>query len=291
MRKKSEGRVHWWVAIVVIVLAAGLAWYFWGAKKVFKEEEGVKTESAEATGKEEAPAAGKEALDEKPSAVTQPMPTETKEKPVDECALIEKDVRDYFAYLDTRSYIQHLNEGTDTYEYFKRMIKRLSARTPIPAGEGIDSAIMTKNVLHFYRVLDKVDIRLLKDILANEGESLEMTLDLFYKWLMLGDRCPDPEGVRPSLEVLYHYAGFFVNSIGGRAYLLRRPLALRLLFSYYSLLTVHEADKRKINSYGIDVFPLIAPLAKEIGIYPSFYFKGEYLQRLREVERYYLQKR
>ncbi|MBU2499199.1 MAG: hypothetical protein KKE57_09880 [Proteobacteria bacterium] len=290
MRKKGKGRIRWWVTILLVVAAAILAWYFLGADKIFKKEE-VKTERAEATKKEEAPAVEKEALVEKPPVVTQAIPETKRLEPKEECALIEKDVRDFFAYLNTRSYIQHLNEGTDTYDHFKRLIRRLSARTPIPAGEGIDAALMTKNVFHFYRVLDKVDIRLLKEIITNEGETLELTLELFYKWLMLGGQCPDPEGVRPSLEVLYHYAGFFLNTIGGRTCLLRRPLALRLLFSYYSLLTVHEADKRKRNSYGIDVFPLIAPLAKEISIYPDFHFKGEYLLRLNEIDRYYLQKR
>ncbi|MCJ7594637.1 MAG: hypothetical protein MUO52_07710 [Desulfobacterales bacterium] len=285
MRRKGKRRIIWWLAVLLIVAAAILAWYFLGAEKVRETTEEVKKERAEGPRKEEAPAL------EKAPGVTQEIPEAKRPEPRDECALTEKDVREFFAYLNTKSYSQHLDEGTDTYDHFNRLIKRLSAKTPIPAGEGIDTALMVKNVFHFYRVLDKIDIRLLKEIIANEVETLELTLELFYKWLMLGDRCPDPEGVRPSQEVIYHYAGFFLNTIGGRAYLLRRPLRLRLLFSYYSLLIVHEADRTKKNSYGIDIFPLIAPLAKEISISPDFHFRDDYLLRLNQIDKYYLQKR
>jgi hypothetical protein len=108
---------------------------------------------------------------------------------------------------------------------------------------------------------------------------------------MLGDRCPDPEEVRPSLDVLYYYAGFFLNTIGGRAYLFRRALGVRLLCSYYSLLIVHEADKQGKNSYGIDIFPFIAPLGKEILLYPNFHFTNDYILKLNELEKYYIQRR
>jgi len=118
-----------------------------------------------------------------------------------------------------------------------------------------------------------------------------MNLELFYKCLMLGDRCPDREQIRPPLDVLYKYAGFFLNTIGGRAYLFRRPMGVRLLISYYCLLIIHEADKRGKNSYGIDIVPEIVPLAKEISIFPDFMFQSEYLHRLTKLQNYYLAKR
>jgi hypothetical protein len=91
--------------------------------------------------------------------------------------------------------------------------------------------------------------------------------------------------------VLYHYAGFFLNTIGGRSYLFRRPLGLRLLCSYYSLLILQEADKQGRNSYGIDALPFIAPLAREIALYPDFRFKQTYLKNLEEMEKDYVKKR
>ena len=290
MKRKAKRRIAWWLALLVIVAAVILMWYFLGAEKVRQTTEGTKRPGAEGPGKGVSQAE-KEIPVERPLVVTQEIPEAKRPRPKEDCARIEKDVQDFFAYLDTKGYIQHLEEGTNTYEHFKRLIKRLSAKPPIPAGEGIDPALMTKNVFHFYRVLDRVDIRLVKEIIANEAETLELNLELFYKWLTLGDRCPDPEGIKPPPEVMYDYAGFFLNTIGGRAYLLRRPLGLRLLLSYYSLLIVHEADKRKMNTYGIDIFPMIAPLAREISIYPDFHFRDDYLFRLNQIDTYYLQKR
>nr|NIR13583.1 hypothetical protein [Desulfobacterales bacterium] len=179
----------------------------------------------------------------------------------------------------------------DSYERFKGVMMKLSSEPPVPAGENMDTLIMTRNIYHFYRLLENEDIRLIREIMRNEADSLELNLDIFYKWLMLGDQCPDPEKTRPSLEVLYQYAGFFLNTIGGRAYLYRRPLNVRLLISYYSLLIVHEADKKGKNSYGIDVFPEITPLAREISLYPDFHFQNEYILQLTQLQNYYLKKR
>lgn len=291
MKRKDRGRLKWWVAILLIVAAAILGGYFLGAQKIFKKKHEVKIERPETTKKEEVSAVEGKTPVGKPPVVSQEIPQTRHLERKDECSLVETDVQEFFKYLNRRSYVQHLEANTDIYETFKRVIKKMSAKLPIPAGEGIDSALIAKNVFHLYRVLDRVDIRLIKEIIDNEGDTLELSLDLFYRWLMLGDRCPDPEGVRPSLEVLYHYAGFFLNTVGGRAYLFRRPLGLRLLLSYYSLLIVHEADKRGKNSYGIDIYPLIGPLTKEISIYPDFRYKDEYLQRLNELDKYYLEKR
>jgi hypothetical protein len=120
---------------------------------------------------------------------------------------------------------------------------------------------------------------------------MEISLEMFYRWLTLGERCPDPENIRPSMTTLYQYAGFFINTTGGRAYLFRRPSGLRLLVSYYSVLIIHEADKKGRNNCGIDIFPLIEPLKNEIRYYPDFQFQEEYIGQIEEIEEYYRKKR
>ena len=120
---------------------------------------------------------------------------------------------------------------------------------------------------------------------------MEINLEIFYRWAMAGDRCPDNLGLRPPFEVLYKYAGFLLNTIGGRAYLLRRSPPLRLVLTYYCLLIVHEADKRGKNNYGIDPFPFLLLLREEISHYPDLEFQSEYLQTLERIEAYYLQRR
>jgi hypothetical protein len=298
MRRKESGRLKWVVIILVFLGAAILAGYLVGKETLREKPEGAVSQQ-EAVKEPGPPPVKTEVPEEKKPVVTEKMqkeipPPVEKEKPLEpeaQCVQVEGEVLDFFRYLDTKPYIQHIENGANTYDHFKGLIRRLCSRPPIPAGEAIDEGLITKNVFHFYRVLNKKDIRLTKEVLTNEAGTLEMNLDLFYRWLMLGDRCPDPEHVRPSLDVLYHYAGFFLNTIGGRSYLFRRALGLRLLCSYYSLLIVHEADKQGKNSYGIDIFPFIAPLGKEILLYPNFHFKNDYIHKLNELEKYYLQRR
>lgn len=288
MKRTNKGRLWWWISILVIAVAGILAGYFLGIEQGRKESEKPPVEKAPPPKKQEPP-------DQAPVAKGPVVMPDTNElKPPDEktyCERLDQEIQEYFRYLNGKGYVRHLGEGLDTYAQFKAILRKLSGRLPIPAGEGIDSSIINDNIFLFFRALDKNDFRLIRDILKNEGDSLEAALDLFYRWSTSGARCPDPEGIRPSQGVLYHYAGFFVNTIGGRAYLFRRPLGLRLLCTYYSLQILQEADKQGKNSYGIDVLPFIAPLAKEIALYPDFRFKQTYLKNLEEMEKEYLRKR
>jgi hypothetical protein len=288
MKRTNKDRLWWWISFIVIAVAGVLAGYFTGIEQGLKE--------AEKPSVEKAPPPKKQVLLEEAPVAKGPIviPDAKELKPPDEkthCERMDQDIREYFRYLNGKGYVRHLGEGLDTHTQFKIMIRKLSAKLPIPAGEGIDSSIINENIFLLFRVLDKNDFRLIRDILKNEGDSLEPTLDTLFRWATSGARCPDPEGVRPSEAMLYHYAGFFLNTIGGRSYLYRRSMGLRLLGTYYSLQIVQEADKQGRNSYGIDVLPFIAPLAREIALYPDFRFKQAYLKNLAEMEKEYLRKR
>jgi hypothetical protein len=288
MKRKTKQRLWSRISIVVIGVAAGLAGYFLGFEQSHQEGDKKLSEKE----RESAYQGQKQAQKSYQGPIYASEIKQSKSMdPQEYCAKIENDIMDFFKYLDNKNYIQHLNERMDTYAEFKRILKKLSSNLPIPAGEGIDSTVMTKNIFHIFRILSKTDIRLVKEITLNESETMELNLEMFYDWLRLGNQCPDPDEMKPSLDVLYQYAGFFLNTIGGRAYLSRRTMALRMLLSYYSLLIVHDADTRGRNTYGIDIFPYIAPLSAEMAISPDLKLKKEYIQKLNQMEGYYLQKR
>jgi len=207
------------------------------------------------------------------------------------CGLIDEYVADFFSYLDTRKYIKRLDLQTDTYSYFKRIIKALSARPPEPGGEGLTPTLMVKNIFFFSRALDRRDLRFFKEVVKNERDTLEINMEMFYRWAMLERLCPGSGGTRIPFDVLYRYAGFLLNTTGGRAYLFRRSISLRLLLTYYSLLVVYQADRSGRNSYGINIFPHINPLREEISHYPDFQFQDQYMDALTRIEDYYLRKR
>jgi hypothetical protein len=207
------------------------------------------------------------------------------------CSQVEESVADFFAYLDKKGYGKSRSSDLDACGRFKRILKRLEALPPVPAGEGSDPRVIIRNLYHFFRVLNRDDLGLIKEVTAGEFDTLDANLELFYRWLTLGDRCPDPEGLRPSLRVMYRYAGFFLNTTGGRAYLFRRSPVLRILVEYYSVLIVYWADRAGLNEYGVDPVPTIRPLEQEILRYPELRLQQDYLDTLGRLERYYAARR
>lgn len=205
--------------------------------------------------------------------------------------LVEKDLIDFLAYLERTHDVRHLIAEKKLRHRFRDILGKLSVSPPVPAGEGIDTRYLTANLYHFFRVLDREDLRLVRAILISEQEAMEAHLDLVYRWLTLCPNCPSTLSPRPAPDVLYQHAGFFLNTIGGRGYLFRRSPETRLLASYYALLILFEADKKGLNSYGVDVRPLVDPLIDEITHYPELRFSQDYLSRLKEIQGYYLRRR
>ncbi|MFH0844650.1 MAG: hypothetical protein V1930_04180 [Pseudomonadota bacterium] len=292
MKKREKGRIGRGLFVLIIAAASILAGYYLGLQKGNQEKKGSVRKPISAS------------VEKKPSQATPPkvvvieeMPSKEeadKTKPPKEdysCDRLRNEIREFFKYLDTKNYIRHLELGMGTYDCFKQVIMKLSSNPPIPGGEGIDPRIMISNIYHLFRALDKKELRLIREVTKNEADTVEFTLRLFYKWLMEGERCPGPEGMRPSPEILYQYAGFLLNTIGGRAYLFRRPTELRVLLSYYCLLIIHEADKKGKNTYGVDIFPEISPILNEIRLIPNIQFQDDYIQDLTRLQNYYIKKR
>jgi uncharacterized protein YaaR (DUF327 family) len=293
--KRPRRRVWWWVLILVIALGAILAGYFLAMQRDRKDGEPVATldqKQIPLEGKDLTPGPTERDISATGTPVVSQeiMPADPESREA-YCKRAEKDVRDFFQYLSTKDYIRHIQETSDPFEHFLKIVARLNSKLPIPAGESADSAVLNSNIYHLFRVLDRKDIRLIREVMANEADTLEINIEMLFRWLTLGNHCPDPQGLRPTQEALYHYAGFFLNTIGGRSYLFRRPFRLRLLGTYYSLLIIHEADKKGRNPYGIDPFPHIPTLAKEISLYSDFRFQEAYQVKLKEIEAYYLQRR
>ncbi len=207
------------------------------------------------------------------------------------CSLIDDHVHDFFAYLDHQPYVKALNLEHNTFTCFQEILDRLAAHPPLPAGEGVHPAAILKNMYHLYRVLNLNDMWLIKAVLEHEQDNLEINLDIFYKWLVSGDRCSKSRVPRPPLDVTYQYAGFFLNTIGGRAYLFRRSPTLRLLIGYYAILIVHRADTLGKDTYGIDLLPRITILKEEISNTTLLEYQMNYVDQLTQLEDYYLKKR
>jgi len=292
MRKKRKSRAWLWILLVVIL--AGVIGYFIISKNSTRPEEPLiaeKLASVEKKVPSEEPKNTSVESQVTSTGLNEEAPAPKSSPKEDFCAQVEKNITEFFRYLDQKEYVRDPGSKIDTYTRFKKILNRLAARPPVPAGEGMDPTIIIQNVYHFYRVLDRKDLGLIRQIINKEKETLEFNLEMFYRWVGLGNRCPDPEGVRPSMEMLYKYAGFFINTTGGRACLFRRSSDIRLLVSYYCLLIINETEKKGGNSYGIDILPYIEPIREEILLHSHFHFQSEYINKLDSLKRYYQIKR
>jgi hypothetical protein len=290
---KGSKRVWWWL-LLFLVLGALIGYLLRGDLGKESEKATLPEKTLSASEKAASPEKSHETTPEVTQAPGESaMKAETPvnavvKKPV---PAVELSLTEFFHYLDQQPSIRHLNLGSGTKERFKIILRELSSRLPVPAGEGIDPRILTANVYHFFRALHQKDIRLVKETIRLERDNMEMDLRMFFRWFMEGEGDPELDTLRPSLNIAYPYAGFLLNTIGGRAYLLRRPSTVRVLLTYYSLLIVYQADKKSKNTYGIDIYPYIRALSDEMTHYPDLQYQQEYMEKLDEIREYYVSKR
>jgi hypothetical protein len=294
MTRKGKKLVWSWLLSILILAGAGLFYYQYMHKGRQPEKPLVVKEVQPVETKASARALPGTVREEKKAPLFPSGGTDNTAKASpgqDYCSQLDKNLSDFFLYLDKKKYVQHLYPEKPCRTLFKKILRQVVARTPVPAGEGIDPKFIISNIYHFYRSLDRKELRLIREVLINEQDSMELNLELFYRWVSSGERCPKSNIRRPSAGVLYRYAGFFLNTVGGRAYLFRRTPSIRLIISYYSVLIVCEADKQGKNEYGIDIFPLIPNLIDEMERADHLQLQDEYIHRLSEIERYYQQRR
>jgi flagellar basal body-associated protein FliL len=232
--------------------------------KAAREEAPVDEKVAEVFG---APAA-------EPPAREKPLPAEE----------IERRVKAFFAYLDSRDYVQAYALPGGTYEAYVRAVEALSASPPKVAGETESLYEMMKNVSYFFRTLGRRNVQLAAEILKKEPELMESAMRTFFQWYT-----GPLETLRgkPTLKTMYACASFLVDTFGGRSYLLRRDSKIRVLSIYYCIQVLDRANDQKMNPNGIDIRPLIAASARDIRNHKGLAYQKHYLAELERLARKY----
>jgi hypothetical protein len=109
----------------------------------------------------------------------------------------------------------------------------------------------------------------------------------FYLWYTHENGAEYPSPGRPPLTVLYDYAGYFLSTLGGRSYLLRRDSRIRLLSTYYCVRILDLANDKHMNSNGIDIRPHIKLAFNDITHQIGLIHQNEYLTELENLKRKY----
>jgi len=197
---------------------------------------------------------------------------------------ITRRITAFFSYLDSQEYVSAYQLEGGAYQQFQLTIKELSSQLPLLAGETESLYTLYRNMAHFFRVLGIKRINLIKDILENESDIIESIMENFYLWFTINDHS-DEKGInRPSLKMLYAYSGYFLNTLSGRSYLLRRHAQVRILTTYYCVLTLDRANDSLLNANGIDIRPHITLLLPDISNQTGLMNKEQYLSELENLD-------
>ena len=270
--------------LFIIVLLLGAIGYFAYDRIIRWHEEGVETAKMELREEIKLPerqVVPREKLIEAFGEEATEVSVKEKEVNYEE---IERQITAFFSYLDVQDYVRAYKLEEGTYQEFQRTVKELSLHLPIIAGETESLHTLFKNMSHFFRVLGIKRVNLVKDILKNESEITESVMKSFYLWFTMKADSGETIKGRPSLKVLYNYSGYFLHTLAGRSYLLRRELKVRTLTSYYCVLILDKANDLSLNSIGIDIRPHIKSLHGEFSSQRGFINREQYLSELEKLK-------
>jgi len=205
------------------------------------------------------------------------------------CAEVSGEVESYLDHLAT--YFKQDEPPADGRAHLDRMIRKILDNPPVVMRETDNLLTIRLNLVHFFRLLGPRDILKIKKILNREQPSLEASMAVFHAFAEMRTACPSTkETLDLPLEKLYEYAGFFLNTLGGKAYLYRRDPALRLLVQYYAVLILDRAETASMNRHGIDIRGSLTPLIKEMETTGLLADREHYLETLYALENKYLAK-
>jgi hypothetical protein len=206
--------------------------------------------------------------------------------PSKEKNLVETDrlINDFFSYLDHQGYVRSRNLSGGSRKQFFQICESLFTESPVTIRETDSLQYLLKNVFHFYRTLGRKRIVLINDVLKNESDIVEPMLRLFYMRFTAFDGIRCDGEVCPTLEQLYEYVSFFLETLGGRNYLFRRDPTVRILAQYYCVLLIDEANDQGYNPNGIDIRPHIRHMLDEISDQKNLLYKGDYLTELEKLK-------
>lgn len=203
------------------------------------------------------------------------------------CGDVKRQLSSLMGYLDGKEYRELYGFKQDFSHLFQEIVDAFNEKIPVITGEMDDLRTLIQNVTHFYRAVGRKKVGLMADILKNESEMMEPVMLTIYSWASAEGRCYNLD-VRPlELETLYQYAGFLLNTLGGRSYLLRRDSKVRILASYYSILILDQANEKTMNPFGIDIRPYIDISFHDIRSHQGLMYQKEYLAKLKELKNKY----
>lgn len=198
------------------------------------------------------------------------------------------ELNDFYSHLDRAPYMVSFHLKEPSKVHFSKLLQKLIDNPPDITRETDDLLTLLKNTAHFFRILGKDNILILKGILDREKDSFEKILKTFYALTDHPEYLKKEYSLTLPQDNLYEYAGFFLNTIGGRLYLFRRDAASRMTISYYAILVIDKANRQGLDRLGIDLKPAINMLIDEMESGgKGLQYREEYLDTLYDLKEHY----
>lgn len=202
--------------------------------------------------------------------------------------LLIDEINSFYTHVDGQPYVKSFGLKESSKAHFSKLLQKLVDNPPVVIRETDDLFTLLQNTAHFFRILGKKNINLLKVMLNDEKDSFEMILNAFYGLTSQPDLLKKEFSLSIPAHALTDYAGFFLNTMGGRMYLFRRDSTSRMVVSYYSIITIDRATNNGEGGNGIDLRPAIRSLIDDIEIGGSrLQLKDDYLETLYNLEEKY----
>jgi len=170
----------------------------------------------------------------------------------------------FYTHLDNQQYMQNFNIGEPSREHFSKLIQKLLDNPPVVTRETDDLFTLLKNTAHFFRILGKENILILKGILDREKESLEDMFGAYFELTATPSTLENEYHLDLSQDSLYDYAVFLINTMGGRLYLFRRDSSSRMAVTYYAIRLIDRAVSEGNSRHGMDIRPALLSLTEEM---------------------------
>jgi len=204
-----------------------------------------------------------------------------------QCQQLEEALRYFCRYLDHTEILRSQKTYRDSWALLTEIVTTLEMTLPSVGGEAYRPPIIIENSFYFFRLLRKERINIVRDVLRYEADLAEPLIGILYYWILGGRQCDAPPSSESTLRMMYRYAAFFLNTLGGHSYLFRRDSKIRALTSYYANLVIHEANLQGLNELGLDL-RFFLPLAfDEIQSLTDLLYTEEYLQTLSNLQLHY----
>ena len=198
-----------------------------------------------------------------------------------DCERVERDLQRLCVYLDARPELRDLSDGYGSCDLLKQAADGLAARPPQVSSELRSYETMLSNVFHLSRVLGRKPMRYPSKLLNSQQALAEPLALAVYRWMISREQCLQTTPLDG--DVLYAYAGFLFNTMGGQAYLRRRSPRAEGLACFYALQVVDAAQQRGYNPAGLDPRKEIQRCAELLENQPLV-FGSEYRANLEDMQ-------